>query len=64
VSFPLRHVLDIAPEAETEEAAKTRAHKRGWLSERGYRVMEINKADIERDVAAVLDRLEQMVSTR
>jgi tRNA/rRNA methyltransferase len=57
VSFPLRLVLDIVPDAETEEAAKTRAYKRGWLSERGYRVMEIAKGDIERDVTVVLDRL-------
>ena len=62
VSFPLRLVLDVLPEAETGEAAKTRARKRGWLGERGYRVMEIRVADIERDVAGVLDRLAAEVS--
>ena len=62
VSFPLRLVLDIVPDAESEEAARTRAHKRGWLAERGYRVLQIGKAEIERDVAAVLDRLEEVSS--
>jgi len=62
VSFPLRLVLDIVPDAESEEAARTRAYKRGWLAERGYRVLEIGKADIERDVTAVLDRLEEATS--
>ena len=57
VSFPLRLVLDIVPETESEEAAKARAYKRGWLAERGYRVLEFGTADLERDVAAALDTL-------
>ena len=55
MSFPLRLVIDIVPEAESEEAAKARAYKRGWLTERGYRVLELRKADVERDVAGALD---------
>ena len=51
VSFPLRLVIDIVPETETEEAAETRAHKRGWLAERDYRVLELRRSDVERDVA-------------
>jgi tRNA/rRNA methyltransferase len=55
VSFPLRLVIDIVPEAETAEAAQARAYKRGWLTERGYRVLELRKDDIERDLAVALD---------
>jgi tRNA/rRNA methyltransferase len=57
VSFPLRLVIDIVPEAESGEAAKARAYKRAWLNERGYRVLELRKADLERDVAPALDLL-------
>jgi tRNA/rRNA methyltransferase len=55
VSFPLRLVIDVVPEEESAEAAKTRAHKCGWLAERDYRVVEVRRVDNERDVAAVLD---------
>jgi tRNA/rRNA methyltransferase len=57
VSFPLRLVIDVVPEEETEEAARTRAHKRGWLAERDYRVVEVKRADVERDAAMVLDTI-------
>jgi tRNA/rRNA methyltransferase len=57
VSFPLRLVIDIVPETESGEAAKARAYKRAWLNERGYRVIELRKADLERDVAPALDLL-------
>ena len=43
--------------AETDEAAKTRTYKRGWLTERGYRVMEFEAREIEADVGRVLDRI-------
>src|SRR6187200_327947 len=52
VSFALRLVIDIVPEAESDEAAKARAYKRSWLAERGYRVLEFRVADLERDVGA------------
>ena len=54
VSFPLRLVIDLVPDEESEEAAKTRAHKRGWLAERDYRVVEVRRSDVERDVAGAL----------
>jgi tRNA/rRNA methyltransferase len=57
VSFPLRLVIDIVPSSESGEAAKARAYKRGWLAERGYRVLEFRVADLERDVASALDTL-------
>jgi tRNA/rRNA methyltransferase len=64
VSFPLRLVIDIVPDTETEDAAGTRAYKRGWLTERGYRVLELQRSDVERDVAAALDAVAAAVSER
>ena len=55
VSFPLRLVIDVVPEEESEEAERTRAHKRSWLAERDYRVVEVKRSDVERDVGSVLD---------
>jgi tRNA/rRNA methyltransferase len=62
VSFPLRLVIDIVPEAESAEAARTRAHKRGWLAERDYRVVELRRSDVERDVGGALDVIAAAVS--
>ena len=64
VSFPLRLVIDIVPEAESQEAARTRAHTRGWLAERDYRVVELRRSDVERDVAGALDTIAAAVSSR
>ena len=41
VSFPLRVVIDLVPAQESEIAAKTRADRRAWLTERGYRVLDV-----------------------
>jgi tRNA/rRNA methyltransferase len=57
VSFPLRVVIDVVPIEETEAAAKTRAQKRAWLQERGYRVIAVGVKDIDADVTRVLDHL-------
>ena len=57
VSFPLKCVIDLAPQAETGAASRTRAEKRAWLAEHDYRVVEVEAADVERDVAKVLDAL-------
>jgi tRNA/rRNA methyltransferase len=57
VSFPLHVVIDLLPAEESAVAAKTRADKRAWLAERGYRVIEVGAEDIAADVAIVLDRL-------
>jgi len=57
VSFPLRAVIDIVPDDESEAAAVSRRDKRAWLAERDYRVIEVRAADIEADVNAVLERL-------
>jgi tRNA/rRNA methyltransferase len=57
VSFPLRLVLDLVPEEESEEAREARVRKREWLAARDYRIVPIMSADVARDVAGVLDRL-------
>jgi tRNA/rRNA methyltransferase len=64
VSFPHRLVVDLAPAGETAAAAKERAHKRAWLVERGYRVVEVKKADVETDLARLLERLAQAIAGR
>lgn len=57
VSFPLRTVIDLVPEEESAEARDARAEKRSWLVERNYRIFEVRAAEVERDLAALLDRL-------
>src|SRR5581483_9915713 len=49
VSFPLRAVIDLTPDRETEAARQARADKRAWLIARGYALLDI--------AAPALDRL-------
>jgi tRNA/rRNA methyltransferase len=62
VSFPLRAVIDLVPEHESAAAAQTRAQRRGWLAERGYRVIEVAADEIAGDVAKVLDALDTAIA--
>jgi tRNA/rRNA methyltransferase len=62
VSFPLKCVIDLVPAKETDEAARTRAERRNYLIERGYRVCGAMADDVERDVGSVLGRLSAVVS--
>ena len=57
VSFPLKCVIALTPQAENEAAAQTRAERRAWLEAHDYRVIEVKAADVERDVGQVLDAL-------
>ena len=57
VSFPLRLVIDVRPPSESAGAAKTRAERRAWLSERGYRVLDVETSAVETELPRVLDRL-------
>jgi tRNA/rRNA methyltransferase len=57
VSFPLRTVIDLVPGDESPEAKGARTDKRNWLVERGYRIIEVRAAEVERDLPALLDRL-------
>ena len=62
VSIPLRCVIEIIPENETETARGLRPARHQWLSERNYRVITIAAADVEKDVKAVLDDLAPRVT--
>jgi tRNA/rRNA methyltransferase len=55
VSFPLKAVIELIPVEETDTGASTRAERRAWLTERGYRVIDVEMAEVERDLGAVLD---------
>ncbi len=57
VSFPLRCVIDLTSPVEGAEAARHRADKRAYLEERGYRVVEVAIAQVERDLAQALEQL-------
>ena len=57
VSFPLRCVIELVPEAETEPAAQARTARQTWLKEHDYRVLAATAAVVEREVGKVLDDL-------
>ena len=58
VSFPLRTVLDLVPEEESDASIKARAEKRAWLKERDYRLIELKMAAVDENVKAVVDQLD------
>jgi tRNA/rRNA methyltransferase len=58
VSFPLRCVIDLVPQAEAEVVTRLRTDKRTWLTEHKYKVIEVKAEDVEADVKTVLDRLD------
>jgi tRNA/rRNA methyltransferase len=58
VSFPLRVAIELVPADEAAAAATARAGRRAYLTERGYRVVDVAMAEVEADVAKVLDGLE------
>ncbi|HEX5516825.1 MAG TPA: DUF559 domain-containing protein, partial [Pseudolabrys sp.] len=61
VSFPLKCVIDLMPAGETGDAARTRAERRAYLTERGYKVCEVKVAEVEKNAGKVLDRLHDLV---
>jgi tRNA/rRNA methyltransferase len=61
VSFPLRYVIELVPVKETDDAARTRAERRAYLTERGYSVCDVAAAEVEKDVSKVLDQLHSLV---
>ena len=63
VSFPLRVILDVTPEQESEAAVRTRADRAKWLTERGYRVVTVKAAEVEKDVGKVLNEIESAINT-
>jgi tRNA/rRNA methyltransferase len=62
VSFRERLVVDVLPASESADATKARADRHAWLEQRNYRVVTVSQADIEADVAAVLDSLDAVVA--
>jgi tRNA/rRNA methyltransferase len=62
VSFPLRAVIDLVPDAENETAMKARAERRAWLEARGYLVIAIAADDAEHDLERVLAELESQLA--
>jgi tRNA/rRNA methyltransferase len=62
VSFPLRLVIELIPARESDVAAKTRTERRRWLTERGYRVLDVETRAVEADLPQVLDRLARAIA--
>jgi tRNA/rRNA methyltransferase len=57
VSFPLRLVVELVPDDESEAMRKARDERRVWLEARDYRVVAVSAAEAEANAAAVLDGL-------
>src|SRR5262245_8321192 len=62
VSFPLRTVIELGPAQESEAAAKARGERRAWLTERGYRVLEVAAEAVEAELPRVLDELARVIA--
>jgi tRNA/rRNA methyltransferase len=58
VSFVHRIAIELVNANESGTIANDRALRRGWLEQRGYRVIDMTAANIEADVATELARLE------
>jgi tRNA/rRNA methyltransferase len=61
VSFVHRIAIELTNAGESEAIIGDRADRRRWLQARHYRVLEMAVADVERDLAAELDRLAQLL---
>jgi tRNA/rRNA methyltransferase len=61
VSFPLRLVIELLPEEESESARRARAERRAWLIARGYRVLDIEARAVAAELPRVLDALAQQI---
>src|SRR3954449_7699181 len=57
VSFVKRVAIELVNAEESEAIAQDRAARRAWLEARGYQVRVLQAAEIERDLAAQLDKL-------
>jgi tRNA/rRNA methyltransferase len=49
--------IELVPADDVAEAIKSRAERRAYLTERGYRVVDVLMAEVEADVATVLNGL-------
>src|ERR1700731_1009925 len=57
-SFVHRIAIELVNPGESEAVVADRAARRAWLEQRDYRVVEMHVADVERDLAGQLARLE------
>ena len=62
VSFPLRVVIDLVPDQESEAAARARRLRQAWLGQRGYRVVPVRATEVETNAAALLDTIAASIS--
>ena len=62
VSFPLRAAIELVPSDEAASAVAARAERRNYLTERGYRVVDVAMADVDADVGKVLENLAAAIS--
>ncbi|WP_022719664.1 TrmJ/YjtD family RNA methyltransferase [Rhodopseudomonas sp. B29] len=61
VSFTRRIALELINAGEPEAVATERGARKAWLEARDYRVVWLEAAEVERDIAAVLGRLETVL---
>ena len=61
VSFVHRIAIELTNASESEAIVADRAARRTWLAARDYRVIDIAAADVERDLATELDRLQALL---
>ncbi|HEX4410123.1 MAG TPA: TrmJ/YjtD family RNA methyltransferase [Xanthobacteraceae bacterium] len=61
VSFPLRLVIELVPPDESAVATRAREHKRAWLKEHDYTLLEIPTGDIEASMADAITRIGETV---
>ncbi|MCG6204597.1 TrmJ/YjtD family RNA methyltransferase [Rhodopseudomonas sp. HC1] len=61
VSFPHRIAIELVNPDESDAIATDRTARKDWLEARDYRVVLIEAAAVERDIADVLGRLEVVV---
>jgi tRNA/rRNA methyltransferase len=54
----VRVAIELINPEESDVIVSDRASRQVWLEARGYRVVSMAVADVERDLAAELDRLE------
>src|SRR5579863_5941178 len=61
VSFVHRIAVELTNADESAAIMTDRAERQTWLEARGYQVLNIAAADVERDLAAELDRLQALL---
>jgi tRNA/rRNA methyltransferase len=63
VSFVHRIAIELINPGESETIVSERAARKSWLEARGYKVISMAVADVERDLATELAKVEASLST-